>query len=116
MMDLGTLHHFHGISASHSSNNIVDLLQRANMAKCHYNSIPMDAHAKLSTTNGAHMVDPTKYQNLVGALRYLALTHPGLAYVPQEMCLFMHDPREPHLVLIKHILRYSRGRSPLVWA
>jgi hypothetical protein len=25
------------------------------------------------------------------------------------MCLFMHDLREPHLALIKHILRYVKG-------
>jgi hypothetical protein len=27
----------------------------------------------------------------------------------QQVCLFMHDPREPHLALIKRILRYVKG-------
>jgi hypothetical protein len=43
---------------------------------------------------------------LSGSLQYLTLTRPDLAYVVQQVCLFMHDPREPHLALIKRILRY----------
>jgi len=37
------------------------------------------------------------------------LTRPGLAYAIQQVCLFIHDPREPHLVLIKHIHLYVKG-------
>jgi hypothetical protein len=45
----------------------------------------------------------------VGALQYLTLTRPDLAYAVQQVCLFMHDPREPHLALVKRILRYVKG-------
>jgi hypothetical protein len=27
----------------------------------------------------------------------------------QQICLHMHDPREPHLAALKRILRYVRG-------
>jgi hypothetical protein len=27
----------------------------------------------------------------------------------QQVCLFMHDPREPHLALVRPILRYVKG-------
>ena len=37
------------------------------------------------------------------------LTRPGLAYAIQQVCLFMHVPREPHLMLIKRILLYVKG-------
>ena len=37
------------------------------------------------------------------------LTRLELAYMVQQVCLFMHDPREPHLALIKHILHYVKG-------
>jgi hypothetical protein len=30
-------------------------------------------------------------------------------YAVQQVCLFMHDPREPHLALVKRILRYVKG-------
>ena len=34
---------------------------------------------------------------------------PDIAYVVQQVCLHMHDPREPHLAALKRILRYVRG-------
>ncbi|GJU12978.1 hybrid signal transduction histidine kinase M [Tanacetum coccineum] len=33
----------------------------------------------------------------------------GLQTILQEVCFFMHDPREPHLSALKRILRYVRG-------
>ena len=36
------------------------------------------------------------------------LTRPNLAYAVQQVCLFMHDPREPQLALVKRILRYVK--------
>jgi hypothetical protein len=47
----------------------------------------------------------TLYCNLVGALQYLTFTHPNITYAVQ-VCLYMHDPREPHLTAVKRILRY----------
>jgi hypothetical protein len=32
-----------------------------------------------------------------------------MAYVVQQVCLFMLDPREPHHALIKRILRFVQG-------
>lgn len=34
---------------------------------------------------------------------------PDIAYAVQQVCLHMHDPREPHLAALKRILRYVRG-------
>jgi hypothetical protein len=55
------------------------------------------------------VADPSEYWSLAGVLQYLTLTRPDLAYVVQQMCFFMHDPREPHLALIKRILWYIKG-------
>jgi hypothetical protein len=43
---------------------------------------------------------------LVDALQYLSFTRPDVAYVVQQVCLYMHDPHEPHLNAVKRILRY----------
>src|SRR5687768_5936850 len=60
-----------------------------------------------------HMTAPssrmTDYRSLARALQYLTLTRPDLAYAVQQVCLFMHDPREPHLALIKRLLCYVKG-------
>jgi hypothetical protein len=119
MTDLGALHHFLGIAVTCSSDGLflsqrqyaVELLQRAGMAECHPTSTPVDTHAKLSATDGVLLSekDASEYRSLAGALQYLTLTRPDLAYAVQQVCLFMHAPREPHRALIKRILRFVQG-------
>jgi len=117
MTDLGDLHHFLGISVTRDSSGLflsqrqyaADLLQRAGMSECHPTATPMDARTKLSTSEGAPVANPSEYRSLASALQYLTLTRPDLAYAVQQVCLFMHDPHEPHLALIKRILRYVKG-------
>jgi len=55
------------------------------------------------------VADPADYRSLVGALQYLTFTKPDIAYAVQQVCLYMHDPREVHLVAAKLILRYLQG-------
>ena len=91
MTDLGTLHHFLGISVTRSADGlflsqrqyVVELLQRAGMAECHSTTTPVDTHAKLSATAGAPVADLSTYRSLAGALQYLTLTRPDLAYTVQ---------------------------------
>jgi hypothetical protein len=117
MTDLGDLHHFLGISVTRSKDDLflsqrqyaADLLQRGGMAECHPTATPVDTQAKLFATDGTPVADATQYRSLVGALQYLTLTRPDLAYAVQQVCLFMHDPREPHLALLKRVLRYVKG-------
>jgi len=87
----------------------VDLLQRAGMAECHSTTTHVDTQAKLSATDGAPVADATQYRSLASALQYLTLTRSDLAYAVQQICLFMHDPREPHLAMLKRVLRYVKG-------
>ncbi|GJT69125.1 ribonuclease H-like domain-containing protein [Tanacetum coccineum] len=58
---------------------------------------------------GDPVSDPTLYRSLAGALQYLTFTRPDITYAVQQVCLHMHDPREPHLAALKRILRYVRG-------
>ena len=79
------------------------------MSECHPTATSADARTKLSATDGAPVADPSEYRSLAGALQYLTLTRPDLAFAVQQVCLFMHDPREPHMALIKNILLYVKG-------
>ncbi|XP_026429121.1 uncharacterized protein LOC113325107 [Papaver somniferum] len=47
--------------------------------------------------------------SLDGALQYLTFTRPDISYAVQQVCLFMHDPREPHMQALKRIIRYLQG-------
>ncbi|GKC72662.1 ribonuclease H-like domain-containing protein, partial [Tanacetum coccineum] len=37
-------------------------------------------------------------------LQYLTFTRPDISYAVQQVCLHMHDPREPHLAALKRVL------------
>jgi hypothetical protein len=41
----------------------------------------------------------------------VTFTRPDIAYTVQQICLYMHDSREPHLTTVKCILRYLQGTS-----
>lgn len=117
MMDLGDLHFFLGISVTRTSDGLtlsqrqytVELLQCIGMADCHAIATPVDSKVKLSASDGTPIADPSTYRSITGALQYLTLTRPHLAYAVQQVCLFMHDPRESHLALVKRILCYIKA-------
>jgi hypothetical protein len=48
-----------------------------------------------------------------GALQYLTLTKPDIAYAVQQVCLHMHAPQDAHLALLKRVLRYVKGTTSL---
>lgn len=48
---------------------------------------------------------------MVGALQYLTLTRPDIAYSVQQVCLHMHAPRDAHATLLKRILCYLKGTT-----
>ncbi|KAI3514468.1 hypothetical protein L1887_12893 [Cichorium endivia] len=116
MSDLGPISFFLGISATRSSSRLFlaqtaftqEILARADMASCNPCSTPTDTKPKLSG-DGEPFDDPTLYRSLAGALQYLTFTRPDIAYAVQQICLFMHDPRVPHFLAPKRILRYLKG-------
>jgi hypothetical protein len=59
----------------------------------------------------AHHSTTISYTGVVGALQYLTLTRPELAYAVQQVYVFMHAPTDTHFQLIKRIVRYIRGTS-----
>jgi hypothetical protein len=67
----------------------MDVLQRAGMSDCHPSLTPVDSKSKLSATNGPPVDDASGYRSIAGALQWLTLTHPDLAYAVQQVCLFM---------------------------
>jgi hypothetical protein len=116
MKDLGHLHHFLNMVVSRNTTGmflsqrhyILELLDRAGMSGCKPCTTPIDTNAKLSA-DGPPVADATDYRALAGALQWLTFTHPDISYAVHQIFLYMHDPREPHLALIKRVLRYIKG-------
>nr|GEW61472.1 ribonuclease H-like domain-containing protein [Tanacetum cinerariifolium] len=86
---------------------VVEILERT---KANYNPsrTPIDTESKLGS-DGDPVSDSTIYRSLVGSLQYLTFTRLDISYAVQQVCLYMHDPREPYFSALKRILRYVRG-------
>ncbi|GKC47207.1 ribonuclease H-like domain-containing protein [Tanacetum coccineum] len=116
MTDLGALNYFLGISVTRDSTGIflsqkkysMELLKRAHMLNCNPTRTPVDTESKLGP-EGTPISDPTLYRSLAGGLQYFTFTRPYLSYVVQQICLCMHDSREPNLASLKRILLYVQG-------
>jgi hypothetical protein len=63
----------------------------------------------LADDSGPPVADASQFRGIAGALQYLTFIRADIAYAVQQICLHMHDPREPHLTAMKRILRYLRG-------
>ncbi|GKA57857.1 ribonuclease H-like domain-containing protein [Tanacetum coccineum] len=87
MTDLGALNYFLGISAVRHSTGLF-LSQRK---------------YALQLLERAHMVNCNPSRTPVDTESKLV----------QQICLYMHDPREPHLAALKRILRYVQGTLDL---
>ncbi|GKB15015.1 ribonuclease H-like domain-containing protein, partial [Tanacetum coccineum] len=68
-----------------------------------FSRTPVDTEKKLGP-EGSLVTDPTLYRSLARALQYLTFTRPDLSYAVQQLCLYRHDPREPHLNAMKRVL------------
>ncbi|GKB78260.1 ribonuclease H-like domain-containing protein [Tanacetum coccineum] len=77
-----------------------------------FSRTPIDTEKKLGP-EGSPVTDPTLYRSLAGSLQHLTFTRPDLSYAVQQLCLYMHDPRELHLNAMKRVLRYLRGTTDL---
>nr|GEZ22705.1 ribonuclease H-like domain-containing protein [Tanacetum cinerariifolium] len=87
---------------------VIELFARAHMTNCNPSRTLVDTNSKLGP-EGVPVQDPTLYRSLAGGLQYLTFTRPDISYAVQQICLYMHDPHEPHLADLKRILRYIRG-------
>nr|GEV17512.1 ribonuclease H-like domain-containing protein [Tanacetum cinerariifolium] len=85
-----------------------EILERAHMVSCNFSRTPIDTESKLGD-DGDSVSDLTLYRSLAGSLQYLTFTRLDISYAVQQVCLYMHDPRESHLSALKRILRYVRG-------
>jgi hypothetical protein len=117
MKDLGPLHHFLNITIEHRPDGLflhqrtymLDVIKHAAMADCKPCTTLVDLQAKLAADSGPSVQDASQFQSISGILQYLMFTRPDSDYAIQWICLHMHDPREPHLMAMKCILRYLQG-------
>nr|GEU56655.1 hypothetical protein [Tanacetum cinerariifolium] len=113
MTDLGSLNYFLGISAQRSKSGLFlsqskfakEILEQPHMQHCNPCKTHVDTESKLGY-DGDPVSDCTLYRSLAGALPYLTFTRPDISYAVQQICLYMHKPRDLHFTALKRILHY----------
>nr|GEZ78981.1 ribonuclease H-like domain-containing protein [Tanacetum cinerariifolium] len=88
------------------------LLERAHMVNYNPSWTPVDTDSKLGL-DSVPVQDPTLYRSLAGGLQYRTFTRLDLSYAVQQVCLYMHDQREPYFAALKRMLRYDQGTLEL---
>lgn len=94
--DLGDLHYFLGIEVKKVHNGLLltqekyasDILHKAGMRNCKAAPTPLSSSEQLSISAGTPLgaEDSTQFRSMVGALQYLTLTRPDLAFSVNKVC------------------------------
>jgi hypothetical protein len=114
---VGTLNFFLGVEVISNPHGILlsqhryimDLLLRTKMSEAKPITTPMASTTSLSAFEGEPFTDHTLYRSTVGALQYLALTWPNIAFTVNKLSQFMQKPLLPHWQSVKRLLRYLKN-------
>jgi histone deacetylase 1/2 len=116
--DLGDLHFFLGIEVKRVNNVLLltqekyalELLAKVGMSQCKSAPTPLSTSEQLSLESGTPLgsEDCTQFRSIVGALQYLTLTRPDLAFSVNKICQYLHAPTTDHWTAAKRILRYVK--------
>ena len=82
------------------------------MWNCKSMSSPIETNLhklKEAAATESPSIDSTLYRQMIGSLMYLVNTRPDICYAVNALSQFMCEPKEIHLVAIKHIMRYLQG-------
>ena len=69
----------------------------------------MGTSSSLSLYDGVPFLDPSLYNNIVGALQYCTITRPEISFSISKVCQFMHSPTTTHWQAVKRILHYLKS-------
>ena len=117
LKDLREITYFLGIQVTHIVNGfhlsqqkyIRDLLVKTKMLQAKGLPTPMTSGSKISSQDGVPIENAQLYKSTVGALQYVTVTRPKLAYSVNKVCQFMQRPTHRHWKAVKCILRYLRA-------
>ena len=61
--------------------------------------------------SGILLFNPYEYQFIVRALQYLTWTRPDISFTVNQLCQFLHCPRDTHFQAVKRVLRFLKGTA-----
>ena len=87
----------------------MQILKRFDMLECKAMVTPMDSNLKLLADDSSKLVDVTHYRQIIGSLMYLTNTRPDICFAVDTLSQYLVYPRQVHLVVAKHVMRYLKG-------
>ena len=117
MKDLGMMQYFLGMEVWKNVDGIslrqgyyvVEILKGFEMMECKAMNTPIASNLKLLSDASSDSIDATMYHQMIGSLMYLMNMRPAICFAMNTLSQFLTDPRNVHLIVAKHILRYLRG-------
>ena len=99
LRDLGNLSYFLGIEVSYDQRSmhlsqtkyVSYLFHKTDMFDTNLAKTPGAIGKNLSKFDGELMEDVTMYRSIVGALQYVTMTRPDIAFVVNKACQFMQQ-------------------------
>jgi hypothetical protein len=83
------------------------------MSDCNLVATSMELGAKISKLEGGETTDSNNYRNLIGSLKYLICTTPGISFTVSMTIRFTEDSGYSHLKVVKRILTYIKRTEDL---
>ncbi|KAF9678700.1 hypothetical protein SADUNF_Sadunf07G0062300 [Salix dunnii] len=87
----------------------IDLLKKTNMLAANPCPTPMNQSNKLHLQDSDPFEHVTLYRSTIGALQYLTLSRPDIAFLVNKLSQFLQSPTQNHWQACKQILRYLAG-------
>ncbi|GJR76163.1 retrovirus-related pol polyprotein from transposon TNT 1-94 [Tanacetum coccineum] len=93
----------------HQSKYALEMLKKYGLDQCDPVDIPMVESLKLDEDPNGTLVDPTRYQGMVGSLMYLTASRPDLVFSVCMCARYQAKPTEKYLTAVKRVFRYLKG-------
>ncbi|KAI3814090.1 hypothetical protein L1987_18835 [Smallanthus sonchifolius] len=121
MSAIGELSFFQGLQVNqkedgffiHQSKYVKDILSLFKMEDCTPYDTPIPVNHKLNSDTDGKEVNCRLYRAMIGSLIYLTASRPDIMFAVCICSRFQAKPKESHLIALKRIFRYLKGKQRL---
>ncbi|GJS94567.1 putative ribonuclease H-like domain-containing protein [Tanacetum coccineum] len=121
MSSMGELTFFLGLQVQQKKKGIFisqdkyvhEILRKFNYSDVKSASTPTDLEKPLVQDGDAADVDEHLYRSMIGSLMYLTTSRPDIMFVVCACARFQVSPKSSHLLAVKRIFRYLKGKPSL---
>ncbi|GKE15772.1 retrovirus-related pol polyprotein from transposon TNT 1-94 [Tanacetum coccineum] len=92
---------------------VAEILKKFNYFDVMSASTPVDLEKPLVKDGDADDVDVHLYRSMIGSLMYLTVSRPDIMFVVCACARFQVTPKTSHLLSVKRIFRYLKGKPTL---